>query len=58
MLSGAGKYFTAGLNFKDAMGFAQQMAELEDPVHRGHFLDKKIKAYQVCTRFINIFQHF
>lgn len=47
VLSGAGKYFTAGLDLKESLSWAQQLAEIEDSARKGHFLEKKIKAYQV-----------
>lgn len=47
VLSGAGKHFTAGLDLKDAVGFAQQMGEIDEPARKGHFMEKRLKQYQV-----------
>lgn len=47
VLSGAGKHFTAGLDLKDAVGFAQQMGEIDEPARKGHFMEKRLKLYQV-----------
>lgn len=47
VLSGAGKYFTAGLDLKESLTWAQQLADIEDSARKGHFLEKKIKTYQV-----------
>lgn len=47
VLSGAGKYFTAGLDLKESLSWAQQLVEIEDSARKGHFLEKKIKTYQV-----------
>lgn len=47
VLTGAGKHFTAGLDLKESLSFGQQLAEIEDSARKGHFLEKKIKTYQV-----------
>lgn len=47
VLSGAGKYFTAGLDLKDSLTWATKMAEFEDAARKGHWLEKRIKTYQV-----------
>lgn len=47
VLTGSGKHFTGGLDLRDAMHWGQQLAEIEDSARKGHFLEKKIKNYQV-----------
>lgn len=47
LLTGAGKHFTAGLDLKEAMQWGQDLAAIEDAARKGHFLEKKIKLYQV-----------
>lgn len=50
ILSGAGKSFCAGLDFKDAMSFGQELAEHEDIARKCKVMKKKIKIYQdTCT---------
>ncbi|XP_043466089.1 delta(3,5)-Delta(2,4)-dienoyl-CoA isomerase, mitochondrial isoform X2 [Leptopilina heterotoma] len=50
ILSGAGKSFCAGLDFKDAMSFGQALAEHEDIARKCKVMKKKIKTYQdTCT---------
>lgn len=47
VLSGAGKLFSAGLDLKDAMIMAQDIAKMEDPARKGQLLENKIRSYQV-----------
>lgn len=47
LLTGAGKHFTAGLDLKEAMVWGQELAAIEDSARKGHYLEKKIKLYQV-----------
>lgn len=54
VLSAAGKYFTAGLDLKESLTWAQKLAEIEDSARKGHWLEKSIKTYQVMNRAISI----
>lgn len=54
VLSGAGKAFTSGLDLKDAMIIAQELAQIEDPARKGHHLNRKIKSYQVHTLIMTL----
>lgn len=47
VLTGAGKLFTAGLDLKRAMAMGQQLGEIEEAARKGHFVEKRIKEYQV-----------
>lgn len=47
LLTGAGKLFTAGLDLKTAMATGQQLGEIEEAARKGHFMEKRIKEYQV-----------
>lgn len=47
VLSGSGKHFTAGLDLKDAIKAGQQMADIDDPARKGHFIEKRLRQYQV-----------
>lgn len=62
VLSGAGKLFSAGLDLKDAMIMAQDIAKMEDPARKGQLLENKIRTYQVrgfkTTRFDQSLDHF
>lgn len=52
VLTGAGKHFTAGLDLKEAMQWGQKLAEIEEPVRKGAFLEKRIKTAQVDTNVV------
>lgn len=49
ILTGAGKHFTGGLDLKESLQWGQELAEIEDSARKGHYLDKKIKLYQVLN---------
>lgn len=50
VLTGAGKHFTAGLDLKEAIQWGQKLAEIDDSVRKGAFLEKRIKKYQVNSK--------
>lgn len=54
VLTAAGKHFTAGLDLKESLSWGQQLAEIEDSARKGHFLEQKIKDYQVRPRPIRV----
>lgn len=54
VLSGAGKIFSSGLDLKDAMVIAQEIANIDDAARKGQLLENKIKTYQVFGSKCNI----
>lgn len=47
VLSGSGRLFTAGLDLKDAIKTAQAMSDIDEPARKGHFMEKRLRQYQV-----------
>lgn len=59
LLTGAGKHFTSGLDLKEAMQWGQELAAIEDSARKGHYLEKKIKLYQVrLLKLVSFLQDF
>jgi delta(3,5)-delta(2,4)-dienoyl-CoA isomerase len=54
VLSGAGKLFTAGLDFQDMMKLAPELAEQEDVARKAKILMKSINAYQKSLSWLEL----
>ncbi|KAJ3662721.1 hypothetical protein Zmor_007053 [Zophobas morio] len=54
VLSGAGKVFTAGLDLKDAMDMAPELAEQEDVARKAKIVVAKLRGYQKSLTAIEL----